>query len=269
MFKNFVIEFPSCSDVYALINGELTACKVLHVTADTESCKSFVCCESPDGFKNSFKVDELYASVTDYEKGKTVTAIKPELNALIPGCYEMVKQEDNAKFFKKFYWAMVDGEPTKVYINAKRIQFDAKTRQATDIALPAEFYSSREECIKWNDINIVEADGTKRVQKSVLRSLVIDDKQRAIIDELKAVFEKAKAAGISIGYNHDWMEWIAVNKTDYPEMRYDWSDSICEEESKGAIWVSDHAIHNRLRIDLPAPAYVTECDRVIVLKPAE
>lgn len=261
MFKNFVIEFPSCSDVYALINGELTACKVLHVTADTESCKSFVCCESPDGFKNSFKVDELYASVTDYEKGKTVTAIKPELNALIPGCYELVKQEDDTKFFKKFYWAMVDGEPEKVYINAKRIQFDAKTRQATDITLPAEFYSSREECIRWNDINIVEADGTKRVQKSIRRSLMLTDEQKAIIGEISAAFAKAREAGIRIGYNSYDCAWYALNVTEVKDATFNYYGDVDEEYRIEDAW-------NNYRVNIPDPYYIND-ESCVEITPAE
>lgn len=271
MFKNFIVKFPSTQNVYALINGELTACKVLSVTVNVEDNKSFVICESPDGVKNSFKAEELYSKVEAYKEGNTVSTIKPELRGLLPGCYEEVKKNEQGElFFKEFYWVMADGEPEKRYIDAKHLVFDANTRKLiSGIDLPAEFYSSREECIKWNDITVVEEDGSKHVQKSLLRSLIISDKQRAIIDELKAVFDKAKDAGIVIGYNSDWMEWIAIDKTDYPELRFDWSDSICEEESKNAVWISDRAIHSRFRVDMPAPAYVTECDRVIVAEPVK
>lgn len=265
MFKNFIIPFPSADNVYALINGELTACKVLGVTADTESCNSFVLCESPDGVKNSFKASELYASVEGYKKGETAFTIKPELRNLLPGVYEKVDVEGDTKtFFKMFYWVMADGEPEKRYIDAKRITFDSAMK--ADIKMPAEFYATREDCIKWNDITVVEEDGTKHVQKSALRSLVISDKQREIIDELKAVFQKAKDANIVIGYNHDFMEWIAVDKTEHPDLYFEWGDSITEEQEKDAVWVSTRAIHDRFRIDLPAPAYIPECDRCIILE---
>lgn len=265
-YNNFIVKFPSKSEVYvyALINGELTACKVLNVMVDVESKSVNVACESPDGVMNSFSTSDLYSGVESYKEGKTVKTVQCSLDNILPGCTE--KNEDGT--FCKFYWAMVDGEPKKVYIKAKRIIFNS-AHEATNIELPDEFYSTREECIKWNDINIVEADGTKRVQKSVHRSLIITDEQRAIIDELKAVFEKAKDAGIVIGYNSDWMEWIAVNKTDHPYLMFEWLDNVSERDYNDAVRISERSVHDRFRVDLPAPAYISECERCIVADPAE
>lgn len=226
MFKNFIVKFPSTQNVYALINGELTACKVISVTADTESCKSFVLCESPDGFKNSFKAEELYSSVKAYEDGNTVSTVKPELIALIPGCYEIVKENEEGKFFNKFYWAMIDGEPEKVRITATRIEFDAITRKATNIELPAELYTTREECIKWNDITVVEKDGTKRVQKSARRSLMLTDEQKAIVDELCAIIKKAEEANIRFGYHACEDDLTAINVTEHPNAAFGYCGDI-------------------------------------------
>ena len=233
MFKNFIVKFPSTQDVYALINGELTACKVQHVTVDVENEKQFIVCKSPDGFMNSFKANELYSSVEAYERGNTVKTIKPELCTLIPGCYELVKEDEDGKFFNKFYWMMVDGEPQKIFITAKRIEFDANTRQATDIKLPDEFYKDREECVKWNDINVVEADGTKRVQKSVRRSLLLTDEQQAIMDELCEVLKKAREAKIKLGYDADDDDLTAINVTEHPNATFSYCGDVDERNQIG------------------------------------
>lgn len=270
MFKNFIVKFPSTQNVYALINGELTACKVISVTADTESCKSFVCCESPDGFKNSFKVEELYASVKGYEEGKTVATSKPNLYTLLPGVYEFIKEEEGETFFKMFYWVLADGEPEKRYVDAKRIEFNASPRKiVSGVDMPEEYYGSREECIQWNDINIVEADGTKRVQKSVCRSLMINDEQRALIDAARDALTKVMNAGLVLGYDHDASRWFALNQDVCKDACFEWRDEVSDEVADYVIDLNNEAIRSRLDVHLPAPVFLCDCERCIIAKPTD
>lgn len=235
MFKNFIVKFPNTQDVYALINGELTACKVLRVVAKVDKCESYVICESPDGVQNSFKANELYSSVSAYEKGNTVSTIKPELRDLLPGCTEKVDSAEEGYFFNKYFWMMVDGEPKKVNLETeKRVVFNALTRKPIDVELPKEFYSTREECVLWNDINVVEADGTKRIQKSARRSLLLTDEQQAIMDELCAVLKKAKDAKIKLGYDANEDDLTAINVTEHPNATFCYLGDVDERNQIGA-----------------------------------
>lgn len=233
MFKNFIVKFPSIQDVYALINGELTACKVLSVTAHADKQKSYVICESPDGIKNSFSTDELYSSVKFYEAGNTVSTYKLEFNSILPGCREIAGGDDEGDLYKQFCWVMADGEPTKKYIDVTIVEFDAITRKATNIKLPDEYYASRDECIKWNDITIVEKDGSKRVQKSVRRSLLLTDEQQAIMDELCEVLKKAREAKIKLGYDADEDDLTAINVTEHPNATFSYRGDVDERNQIG------------------------------------
>ena len=233
MFKNFIVKFPNRQNVYALINGELTACKVVNVTVDVENDKSFVLCESPDGFMNSFKVTELYSSVKAYEEGNSVSTVKSELKGLLPGCCEIVKENEDGVFFNMTYWVMADGEPEKRHVDAKRIVFD-NGRKPTNIEMPSEYYASREECIKWNDITVVEADGTKRVQKSARRSLMLTDEQQAIVDQLCDILKKAEAAKIRFGYHADEEDLTAINVTEHPDAYFEYCGDVDERNQIGS-----------------------------------
>lgn len=269
MFKNFIVKFPSTQNVYALINGELTACKVISVTADADKQKSFVLCESPDGFKNSFKAEELYSSVEAYKKGNTVSTIKPEFISLLPGCREIAGGDDEGDLYRQFYWVMMDGEPTKKYIDVKRVEFDAKTRKATNIVLPAEFYGTRQECVKWNDITVVEKDGSKHVQKSVLRSLLLNDEQRALIDAARDALTAVMNAGLTLGYDHDASRWFALNRELCKDAHFEWRDEVTEEEADYVIDYNDSAIRARLEVGLPKPVFLCDCARCIIAKPTD
>lgn len=234
MYKNFIVKFPGASNVYALINGELTACKVLSVTAHADEQKSFVICESPDGVKNSFSVEELYSSVEAYKKGNTASTVKPNFTSLLPGCREIAGGDDEGDLYNQFYWVMVDGEPTKKNIDVSHVEFDARTRKATNIVMPAEYYVSREECVKWNDITVVEEDGTKHVQKSARRSLMLTDEQQAIVDELCAILRKAEKANIRFGYHACEEDLTAINVTEHPNAAFGYCGDIDERNQIGS-----------------------------------
>ena len=257
MFKNFIVKFPNTQDVYALINGELTACKVLRVVAKVDKCTSYVICESPDGVQNSFKASELYSSVDAYKKGNTVATIKPELKTLLPGCTEKVESDEEGEFFNKFFWMMVDGEPKKVNLKTeKSVVFNALTRKAIGVELPKEFYSTREECVMWNDINVVEADGTKRVQKSARRSLLLTDEQQAIIDQLCDILKKAKDAKIKLGYEINNDELMAINVTEHPNATFCYHGDVDERNQIG---VDESLPWTRYRVNgFPGLLYVND-----------
>lgn len=256
MFKNFIVKFPSIQNVYALINGELTACKVLSVTAHADKQKSYVICESPDGIKNSFSTDELYSSVKSYEAGNTVSTYKLEFNSILPGCREIAGGDDEGDLYKQFCWVMADGEPTKKYIDVTIVEFDAITRKATNIKLPDEYYASRDECIKWNDITIVEKDGSKRVQKSARRSLLLTAEQQAIVDQLVEVLKKAKEANIRLGYDCNEDDLTAINVTEHPNATFSYCSDVIEENQVGA---NDKLPWSRYRVNgFPGFYYVNE-----------
>lgn len=262
--KNFKINFPCSSSIkgaYAMIDGKLTYVKAKGYTIDTEDQQLTVVCETPDGKDYEVKADQFYKQAEDYKKDKRVDTYARMFDDVLPGNTE----SSGDGHFCKTCWTMVNGEPQKVETRVRsKVVLDIDRNIVSGVEMPKEWYVSREYCIKWNDLTIVEEDGTRREQISVRRRLVITDEQRAAIDELRAAFEKVKAAGVLLGYNHDYYEWLALNITDYPDTRFEWSDSMNDEEKKVAIYCDDRSTREHYAVDLPHPGYITESEHYIV-----
>ena len=260
--KDFKINFPGKNKIYALTNGALTSVNKKKYIIDTETGELTIVCSLPDGKEMEFCQDKLFESIRDYKEGKNASfsSVCMKLSGIIPGETETNSDED----LFKYVWVIKDGAPEKKYLLVHRkITLDTSYHIESGVDIPDEWYSSRSDCIKWNDLKIIDGDGNEIEEKSIHKSLILTKEQQSIIGEIRDVFNKAKDAGIVLGYDHTDARWYALNKTE-TEARFAWDDDILSDEEELNYY--DWLTKRRYTVDIPIPHYLTDCDCTIAVK---
>lgn len=256
MFTDFQIQFiGENTNLYTLINGELTAVKTVNVVANIKDCTSCITCQCPDGELRRFRLSDLYESVKDYENGKAVRGYSHSLKQILPGAKADVGDE-----FSATYWAIVDGEPMQMDVKVDdEIVLKNMRVILKGVDIPHDWYETREQCIAWNDITIVEEDGSKHVQKSARRALMLTPEQNAIIAELQAAFKKAQDADIVLGYDHDCNCWYALNATEYKNANFRYDGEVDKDKI-----IDETLAWTRYSVNLPDPSYINDSGEYVI-----
>lgn len=257
--KNFEIQFPywSESNAYVMNNGELTNVEIVGTAVYLNEEKSLIICKAPNGNRVELEIGLFYSDVDHYKRGESIKVSRGNTQSHLIG-----KVEDTGEdTFEKYFWVMHNGEPTKHYIKfSNRIEFDNSERMVSGADIPADYYDSREDCIKWNDITSVEQDGTKILHKSYYKALLLTNEQKAIVAEIADAFKRASQAGIKIGYNSCNNAWYGLNVSEhYAEFTYDTDN----EEYHAVVDYNDNAWEKFL-LDIPEPYYVSDDDCICI-----
>lgn len=263
--KNFGIQFPNwhvnAIKAYAMINGELTSMEIVGTAVYLNEQRSIVICKAPNGNRIEIAISELYDDVEHYKRGESISVNDSNIASALIGHAE---HDDEGEGFRKYYWVMAHGEPTKHYLDFEsRVEFDTKQRQVGGVDIPADFYDDREDCIKWNDITSVEQDGTKTLHKSYHKALLLTDEQQAIVAEIADALKKAEQAGIKIGYCGYEDTWFAINTTDV-DADFTFTDDIDEDDYSKVITRSE--TWRKFVLHIPAPYYVNDDNSCIAVK---
>lgn len=183
--------YPVGSEFYVMYGGELTKVTIVCTRYDINEDKSFPVVKLPTNEHKVLSANEpLYDTITDFELGSPDSFGSNSLGSFLPFEYGS-------------YWIFEDGEPVEVkpcpefiivYRKPNETLLDGKP-------MPESWYLTREEAIQWNDYVVVEADGSKRVQKSKMKSLMLTAEQRELIDNLVQAMNAARDAGVILSFD--------------------------------------------------------------------
>lgn len=74
-----------------------------------------------------------------------------------------------------------------------------------------EYYSSVEHATAFHDYDYYDKEGNKQTAKGRFSFILPDDEQKAVVEELRAVLEKAEKAGLSLIYDNSYCKLHVVN----------------------------------------------------------
>ena len=118
-------------------------------------------------------------------------------------------------------WCFENGEPVAVPLVVNTV-IEERAGRIADEHLPDHFWKSREEAFRYNEYKVVDDDGEEFIEQGFQKRLALTDEQKAIVAELKAVFDKARNADIGFLWDRDNCGNIeAYNAQDVEEYGYD------------------------------------------------
>lgn len=100
-------------------------------------------------------------------------------------------------------WTFEDGEAKLTPLIVNVVEFKDYTCKVIDGNIPEHIYRSREHAYSCNEYKVTDKDGEEFVERGVNLRIALTPEQQTIIDELKALYDKAKAAGIGFAWDRD------------------------------------------------------------------
>lgn len=190
-----------------VIDGKLT--KVSNVKPEYDFLNrcvkySFTTPDGETGFAGA--TEPLFESEDNFRRGIAPTsAIKvTELLKRIGIEYE---ENLTCETIYPYVWIFKDGQPIKDYINFITLS-DGKPELADGA------YLTRKDCLDDNDYIFVDGNGVEHVRKSLKKHIVLNDKQKEIVERLKSVLKSAEDANVGLAFLADFDEICAFNKSD-------------------------------------------------------
>ena len=232
MVPNLEYHIHHCTSGYVYEGGQLVHAKVSRVVIDLKNGHFTTTLTTNE--KESFtKEDEfnMYRSPEDFYKNIPREATSVSSYNLIShshpndGRYSPNKiVEDGKEFICLPVWVLEDGEPIKFPLSIHTITWDCNGEHGwifSDKNLPEKYWFSRTEAISNNEYKIVDEDGEAFVERGVNLRLALTDEQKKILEELEAVFKKAKDAGIGFLFDRECCGNLEVyNANEVTEIEY-------------------------------------------------
>lgn len=190
-----------------VIDGKLT--KVSNVKPEYDFLNRCVkySFTTPDGEKGfADGTEQLFESEDNFRRGIAPTsAIKvTELLKRIGIEYE---ESQTGEAIIPYVWIFKDGQPIKNYINFITLSYGKP--ELADGA-----YLTRKDCLDDNDYIFVDGNGVEHVRKSLKKHIILNDKQKEIVERLKSALKDAENANVGLAFLADFDEICAFNKSD-------------------------------------------------------
>lgn len=143
---------------------------------------------------------KIYSNENDFKINKSISEQLSayRIKQVIPALYD-----GKAIIF-------ADGKPTKTDKSNILITFDAENNEVTS---DVKVYSSIENCYVWNDLHVIEADGTERIIECPYNKLKLNDEQEKLVNILRETMLKLKNMNCTIYYDSDYGNLLALNTT--------------------------------------------------------
>lgn len=109
---------------------------------------------------------------------------------------------------KEVALAFIDGKPTDVPTSEILLTFHANGHRYTS---DTKTYKSLEDLYMFNDLHIIEEDGSERIVECPAAKLKLTDEQKKLVDVLRETFSELKKSKCTIYYDLDYNYLLAIN----------------------------------------------------------
>ena len=219
--KNHVFKFVGLDRFYAVIDHELTSVKVVGYVVCPVQGTSEYRVELPNGdvetIMNDCDVSPFFEDQASFERGECVKPIyecflSDIIVRLNLNC-SVEKDENGNALVSPSCWVMECGEPKERDVMLGEIHLEDlyHPTAGTDSDIPTEYWKTREDCVKWNDYVVREADGRVHIEYSRMRALVPTLEQRDAIQGIVDAYKKARELGVKFCWDAEGESLFAIN----------------------------------------------------------
>ena len=114
-----------------------------------------------------------------------------------------------------------NGQAEKVSAEDIELYYDAQT-ESVSVVDGTKYYESKEECYLWNDIVVVEEDGTERIVEALGKKVQLTDEQKKLVEQLNDNFKALHELGVRFAYDVDYgkLKCLNTNNIHYEGVSY-------------------------------------------------
>lgn len=182
---------------------------------------------------------QAYESESDYREDRLLFSSELKFDEAMDHAYGFAPQWSNGK---PYAWEYRNGNAVQVDISD--ITFSATDEWKIGKDSSRQIYESHSQVFSFHDLVVRESDGSIKVRKSPASKLLLNDGQKALIEELQSVLQKLTSADMKILYNENNVKLYVVPigniqtlKTwdDNEEANVQIQDMITEIKSEGVL----------------------------------
>lgn len=195
--------FMPSKDKAELKKIEITGCRI-----DIESGKiEYTYCDA-DGLLHDISEDEmgkLYGSEDDFRAGRSIAFSELYIESIAQkagnfGLSYAHDADDGSRYALSGYM-FKGGDARYVVFDPCTITIGRDFNISVEIPdLGGEVYPSREECLAWNDYDVVTGAGTKKV-RGWKKRLMLTDEQKEAVKAFEEAGERMKELGVALLYS--------------------------------------------------------------------
>lgn len=252
---------PKYKNGFSVIEGQLHEVQVKRVVIYyTEQGRKDTLMVSHRGGTKLYTVDgkNFYSTTDDFEQGLSVEFTREVyLSTYLKGEFS-----DGATYV----WVFEGGEPVRKAIDFTEIvvKLDDKI-SITSPDLPDVTYSSRAECLSLNDYTVRLEDGTIKVVQGVINLCTLTKEQRALVDEMEALFKKAVDMGIR--FAQDYSSSYAFNSNGLKNYAIDYGTAYtANEDGKMVNYELVDLSNSRFKCPFPIGYVCGDEDNLFILR---
>ena len=127
------------------------------------------------------------------------------------------KKNDDGEFYIPYVWIFRNGQPVKLDVAIGDIRIVTPYLATADILdtsyqkIAGEFFTSYEDCVAWNDYEVVDEDGARKTRRSRIRALQLTEEQKALVQELCEKVSSLKEQGVRFMWDSDECVLVPIN----------------------------------------------------------
>ena len=216
---------PSVRRGFSSIGGEIheVCVKVVNVRFDEGKKPSDLLVRYSDG-ECVIEKSNFFENMTELKKASPVSWSHSEWTNRFFGSK---LKDDNYD-----YWMMENGMAVhkKGTANEILIHLDENgivtNMESPDI--PVDSYESADECYSFNDITIINADGTRTVEHGIATLCMLTPYQQELMKQFEELNKKADECGLVLV--HDWNGMYAFNSSNVKDIEFNYENPDDEHE---------------------------------------
>ena len=261
--KNKEFKYMPNKAFYTPIDGKLTFVKPIKTFFSNADNILEYFVKLPDGTKKCLPENmKAYMSEKDYREAKEMSfGTTSYVNMARNRGINIKKVED---YCSPTVWEMKDGEPIETEVDVTitmECGVGCKVKVYRDGEVVEEitnWYSSREECLAFNEYKVVEEDGTEHTVVGEMKRLSLTKEQEKLIEKLKDAIKAVKDANIRVIWDSENELLLPININDAEDI------TDCDADLDGYFFVGNEYVSNLPSFKIHD--YWSNCDYGIQIK---
>lgn len=160
----------------------------------------------------------VYANESDYKRNSPLGSYKLLFNDVVKSAYGFIPQWYNDK---PYAWEYKNGDA--IQVDVSDITFSVNDNWKFSKDDNRQIYESRSRVFCFHDLIVKEGDGSIKVRKSPANSLLLNDEQKALIEEFQSVLQKLTSSDMKLMYNENNGKLYAVPMGNIQDIKT-WND---------------------------------------------